>query len=60
MSQFTKFIEHMFWGLIGLGVSLVIFFAVLHILKNQGGSVPIVGGPLSSGASWVGAHSTNY
>lgn len=52
--------ERMFWGLLGLGVSLVIFFAVLHILKNQGASIPVVGGPVSQGASWVGTHSTNY
>lgn len=60
MSHFVKFIEKMFWGLFGLGLSLVVFFAVLHVLKNQGGTVPIVGGPLASGANWVGAHAQNY
>lgn len=60
MTQFVHFLERMFWGLLGLGVSLVIFFAVLHILKNQGSGVPVVGGAVSSGASWVGAHAQNY
>ena len=58
MSYFVKFIERIFWGVVGLGLMLVIFFAVLHILKNQ--SLPAVGAPVAAGANWVGRHATNY
>ena len=47
MSYFVKFIERIFWGVVGFGLMLVIFFDVLHILKNQ--SLPAVGAPVAAG-----------
>jgi len=58
MSYFIKFLERIFWGIAGLALSLVILFAVLHILKNQ--NVPVVGAPLAGAASWVGRYASNY
>jgi len=58
MSYFVKFIERIFWGIAGLALSLIILFAVLHILKNQ--NVPIVGAPVAAGATWVGRYASNY
>ena len=61
MSNFVRFIEKMFWGIAGLAVSLVILFAVLHILKsNSVAQVPVVGAPVAGAANWVGAHAQSY
>jgi hypothetical protein len=60
MTQFTHFVEKILWGSIGLAFGLVVLFAILHVLRNQGASVPVVGAPVANAASWVGAHATNY
>lgn len=58
MKNVAQFAERIIWGCAGLALSLVILFAILHILKNQ--QVPIVGAPLATGANWVGTHASNY
>ena len=58
MKSVAQFAEHILWGSAALAVSLIILFAILHVLKNQ--SVPVVGSPIAGGANWVGAHAQNY
>jgi len=60
MKHLFTFVERTFWGVAGLALILIIMFAVLHVLRTNGQSVPVVGGALSSGAGWVGAHAQNY
>ena len=60
MKSVAQFAEHIIWGSIGLAVSLVVLFAILHVLKTQAATVPVVGAPVAAGAQWVGAHAQNY
>jgi hypothetical protein len=58
MKNVAQFTERIVWGAAGLAVSLIILFAILHVLKNQ--SVPVVGSPVATAANWVGTHASNY
>lgn len=60
MAHFAHYIEKIAWGLLGFGVMVVLFYAVLHILRTQASQVPVVGAPVAAGATWVAAHSQNY
>ena len=52
MSRLFTFVERTFWGIGGLALSLIILFAVLHMLKQNA----VTG----AAAGWVGSHATNY
>jgi hypothetical protein len=57
MPHFGNFVSRMGWGIGSLLLSLIILFAVLHILRTSqltGGNV------IGNLASWAGAHATNY
>ena len=58
MKNVAQFAERIIWGSAGLALTLVVMFAVLHVLKNQ--QVPVVGAPVATAANWVGAHAQNY
>jgi hypothetical protein len=60
MKNVAQFAESIIWGSVGLGVSLIVFFAIIHVLKTQAANVPVVGAPVAVGAQWVGAHAQNY
>lgn len=60
MKHLFTFIERIFWGSAALLLGLVILFAILHMLRTQGGNIPFVGGAVASGAGWAGAHAQNY
>lgn len=61
MTHFTKFIERIIWGVAGLAVSMIILFAILHVLRsNPIATAPVVGAPVAAGATWVGQHIQNY
>jgi hypothetical protein len=60
MTHFTHFVEKMFWGSVGLAVGLVVMYAFLHTIRVNAGVVPVVGAPIATGASWVGAHTQPY
>lgn len=60
MKNVAQFAEAIIWGSAGLAVSLIILFAILHVLKNQAAAIPVVGAPVAAGASWIGAHAQNY
>ena len=58
MKSVAQYVEHILWASAALAVSLVIMFAILHVLKNQ--NVPVVGAPIAGAANWVGVHAQNY
>lgn len=58
MKSVAQFVEHILWASFALAISLIILFAILHVLKNQ--NVPVVGAPVAGAANWVGSHAQNY
>jgi hypothetical protein len=57
MRQLTRFLGHLFWGLGGLAVMLVVLFAIIHVLRtNSFTNSNVVG----QAAGWVGSHASNY
>jgi hypothetical protein len=57
MPHFGNFVSRMGWGIGTLLLTLIILFAVLHILRTSqltGGNV------IGNLATWAGAHATNY